>query len=115
MKRVPSKKNATSSATSRATTSLKLPRDLKQRIIRLLKDQPTSAHAFMVQAIEEKTNASERRVEFVREALLAKQQTLEGAPLYEADDVFAHLRAQANGEPAKGTRDAPPKGKKWRG
>lgn len=47
-----------------STTTIRLPEDLKKRIAQAAESAGTSAHAFIVRAIEESVEAAERRREF---------------------------------------------------
>jgi len=47
-----------------STTSIRLPRDLKERVARAAERTGTSAHSFILEAIAEKAEQEERRGEF---------------------------------------------------
>lgn len=47
-----------------STTTIRLPQDLKARVVAAAKRTGTTAHSFIVQAIAEKTDEEERRSEF---------------------------------------------------
>ncbi len=92
-----------------ATTSLKLPDDLKQRAIEAAEQQGISPHAFMVSAIEQAALAAEQRSRFVAEALAAEQEAVDSGLGYAAEDVHAYLDARLAGQsPARPLR------KPWR-
>lgn len=92
-----------------ATTSLKLPDDVKHRAAAAAKRRGVSPHAFMVEAIRAAAAAAERRAEFVAEAVSARKAMQESGTGYPAADVHAYVRARARGEPAP-----KPKAKPWR-
>lgn len=93
-----------------ATTSLKLPDELKARAALAAKTRGVSAHAFMLDAIRELTTATEQRARFVADAQAARQQALTSGMGYAADDVHRYLRDKVAGRPAQ-----TPKAKAWRG
>jgi predicted transcriptional regulator len=93
-----------------ATTSLKLPDDLKQRAVGAAQKQGMSPHAFMVQAIEQAASAAELRAEFFADALAAKEQMLVSGKGFEAQDVHGYLKARIEGKSV-----SKPKAKSWRG
>ena len=74
-----------------ATTSLKLPDDLKQR------------------AIEQAASAAELRQRFINDALAARDQMLKTGEAYDADDVRAYIQARIAGQ-----NPQRPVLKKWR-
>jgi predicted transcriptional regulator len=78
-----------------ATTTLKLPEDLKARINRLARETGRSAHSLMVEALEREVSREERLRAFVREALDADAAIEAGAEVYGADDVHAWLERLA--------------------
>jgi predicted transcriptional regulator len=81
-----------------STTTLRLPEAVRGRIDRLAAAAGKSAHALMVETLEEATAAMERRLAFEIEAaerLAAYRRTGEHHTL---DDVRTHLLARARGE-----------------
>lgn len=92
-----------------ATTSLKLPEDLKKRIASLAKSRDKTQHAFMVEAIQNQVAQSEQRQALVKEALKARRDVHTSGLAYRMEDVHAEIRAMAAGR-------KPPKVKpvKWR-
>lgn len=92
-----------------ATTSLKLPDELKQRAIAAAEQQGVSPHAFMVSAIEQAARAAEQRRSFISEALAAEQEALESGLAYDAGEVHQYLRARLHDNSA-----TPPTAKPWR-
>lgn len=93
-----------------STTSLKLPDSLRQRVLACAKDQGTSPHAFMVEAIEQAATLAEQRNAFIAEAQASLAQARETGEGYDAEEVHAYLKARLAGE------DVPrPKAGKWRG
>ena len=48
-----------------STTTIRLPKDLKERIARAAERAGTTAHGFILQAIAEKTDIEERRTDFL--------------------------------------------------
>jgi len=92
-----------------ATTSLKLPDELKRRAIEAAQQQGISPHAFMVAAIEHAASAAEQRARLMAAAKTARYETLEDGEGYTADDVHAYFKARAAGAHA-----AKPKPSSWR-
>ena len=78
-----------------ATTTLKLPEDLKARINRLARETGRSAHSLMVEALEREVSREERLRAFVREAMDADAAIEAGAEVYGAEDVHAWLERLA--------------------
>lgn len=74
------------------TTTLKLPDELKARIAVAAEQTGKTPHAFMVEALRMQTELAERRREFVQSALLAEQEVAQYGLVYDADEVFSHMR-----------------------
>ncbi|NBC49448.1 MAG: hypothetical protein GVY22_16040 [Gammaproteobacteria bacterium] len=92
-----------------ATTSLKLPNELKQRAVVAAQQQDISPHAFMVAAIAQAVATAEQRATFIAAAKSARCETLADGAGFAADDVHAYFRARAGGEEA-----AKPEPVSWR-
>lgn len=82
------------------TTTLKLPEDLKSRVIELAADAGQSPHAFMVDAIEQHTQLAERRRDFVDAALVGEQEVTRYGLVHDGDEVLAYLKARLEGRKA---------------
>lgn len=82
-------------------TTVKLPPRLKKRIAPLAKAAGKSAHAWMVDTIASQVEREELRQSFVAEAVESLAAVAEGAPVYDADEVFAYARAKVAGRKAK--------------
>ena len=93
-----------------ATTTLKLPVELKERVASVIEGTGKSAHAFMVEAIEEQTRRAELRKDFVADALKARKHALQTGKAYTLEDVKRYYAARAAGKPARR-----PRLKRWRG
>jgi predicted transcriptional regulator len=91
-----------------ATTSLKLPDDLKKRAVNAAQELGVSPHAFMVFAIEQAAQAAEQRLRFIAEAKLSREEMLEAGQGLDADEVHAYLQAKA-----AGSKVARPKKRSW--
>ncbi len=80
--------------------SLRIPEEIKRRVEKLAEARDTTAHAFMVGAIEERLLAEEARAEYHAEAtarLSHMKKTAKGIP---AAEVFDYLRERVQGKPA---------------
>lgn len=80
-----------------ATTSLKLPDSLKERIVKLAADTGKTAHAFMVEAIAEQTERIEEDRAFMTRAIASKKHFDETGIGYPADEVHAYIREKLKG------------------
>ncbi len=80
-----------------ATTSLKLPAELKARIASAAEISGKTPHAFMVEALTAQADLFERREDFVASARLAEQEVAEYGLVNDADEVFAYLRDKLAG------------------
>ncbi len=84
-----------------ATTTLKLPDDLKARIAIVAEQTGKTPHAFMVEALRMQTELAERRREFIQSALLSEQEVAQYGLVYDADEVFSYLRDRLAGRPTQ--------------
>ena len=92
-----------------ATTSLKLPEDIKQLAVAAAKQQGVTPHAFMVEAIRAAATNAERRAQFVADALASRTEAVKSGKGYAAEEVHAYLQARVQGKPAP-----KPRAKAWR-
>lgn len=83
------------------TTSLKLSAELKTRIAVAAEASGKTPHAFMLDALAASATLAERRREFVASALAAEQEVAEYGLVYDADEVFAYMRAKLSGKTAE--------------
>ena len=90
-------------------TTLKLPDELKKRVAALVKGTGKSAHAFMVDAIEQQTSLAERRNAFVTDAKRAQEEMNRAGKGYPAEEVHAYMNARSEGKKA-----SRPRAKRWR-
>jgi predicted transcriptional regulator len=93
----------------KSSTTLKLPRELKNRIAKIAKKTRRTPHAFMVEALQRETEREEKFAAFVHEAREADRAIDAGADVYDAADVHAWLERLAQGG------KKPPRPKPWRG
>lgn len=92
-----------------STTSLKLPKDVKERAVAAAKEQGVSPHAFMVDAIRVAAAAAEKRAAFVSDAVASRAEIRKSGKGYSAAEVHAYIETRARG------REVPkPKAKSWR-
>ncbi len=84
-----------------ASTTLKLPDQLKERIASAAAASGKTAHAWMVEAIEAQASLAERRRAFVASALKAEQEVAQYGLVYDADEVFSYITAKAEGKKSK--------------
>ncbi len=89
-------------------TSIKLPDELKDRVVVAAADSGKSVHAFMLEAIERQTSLAEQRKHFVAEAVAAYETTRSTGRAYSADDVHRYMQAMVAGRRARR-----PKTKTW--
>ena len=93
-----------------SATSIKLPPELKRRVARLVRGTDQSAHAFMLEAIEQQTALAERRKGFVADAFASRKVALASGEAYLLEDVRRHYAARATGGRGRKLR-----AKRWRG
>ena len=91
-----------------ASTTLKLPVTLKQRIVPLAKSAGKTPHAWMVEVLEVHAALAEKRSAFVADALAAEAEVESTAKAYRAEDVHRYIRARAAGKPARRPKPVKP-------
>jgi len=89
--------------------TLKLPPELKERVASVVKGTDKSAHAFMVEAIEQQTTLAEKRKEFVAQALARSREFERTGKAYALEDVRKYFAARIAGKRAR-----KPRLKRWR-
>lgn len=77
-----------------ATTTLKLPEDLKARITPLAAAAGKSPHAWMVDAIRAQIALSDMKASFLGDGRQSAADIDSGGSLYAMEDVAAYLRAR---------------------
>jgi hypothetical protein len=92
-----------------ATTSLKLPDEVKLLATAAAKERGVTPHAFMVEAIRAAATAAKMRAEFVAAAVAARNEAKASGKGFAAADVHAYVRDRARGQ-----RASKPKAKSWR-
>jgi predicted transcriptional regulator len=80
------------------TLSVKLTDAVKSRIDRLAAAKGTTAHAFMVDAIESQLDNEEKHEAFIRSALEARDEALASGMVYDGPEVIEYWRARMRGE-----------------
>lgn len=90
-------------------TSLKLPAALKARIDGIAKATGTTAHAFMLEALEREADRAERYEAFLEDALTSERALERTGVHYAATDVFRYMEARAAGK-----RVRRPRARTWR-
>jgi predicted transcriptional regulator len=91
-----------------ATTTLKLPDDLKKRIAPLAESAGKTPHAWMVEALETHAGLAEKRKAFIADVVAAEKEVRKTGLVYRAEDVHRYIRARS-----KGKKPARPKPVKW--
>lgn len=84
-----------------ATTTLKLPEELKVRIASAAQATGKSAHAFMIEALEAQAHLAEMRQSFINDAIASAAEVDAGGALYAMEDVQEYILARTAGKPAK--------------
>jgi predicted transcriptional regulator len=82
---------------SHVAVSLRVPDDLKQRIAELAREQETTPHAFMLEAIREKLASEEARRAFHAEASRRLARMKKSGAAIPADEVFAYFQERGTG------------------
>lgn len=84
-----------------ATTTLKLPEELKVRIASAAQATGKSAHAFMIEALEAQAHLAEMRQSFINDAIASAAEVDAGGALYAMEDVQEYILTRTAGKPAK--------------
>lgn len=89
-----------------ATTTLKLPEELKARIAPLADSTSKTPHAWMIEALEAQARLAEMRQSFIGDALSSAAEVDAGGALYAMQDVHEYIIRKAAGKPAKRPKPA---------
>jgi predicted transcriptional regulator len=81
-------------------TTIKLSPDLRERVAAVARREGTTAHAFLVRAVEHQTTLAEKRLSFVADALAAEAEALRTGKGFAAEEVHAYLKARLDGKKA---------------
>jgi len=84
-----------------STTTIRLPEELKTRIARAAKRAGTTAHNFILNAVEEKTTQEERRSEFHDVADQRHADTVANGKAVPWLEMRRFLEDRLSGKPAK--------------
>ena len=84
-----------------ATTTLKLPEELKARIAPLADSSSKTPHAWMIEALERRPELAEMRQSFIGDALASAAQVDAGGALYAMQDVHEYIISKASGQSRK--------------
>lgn len=83
------------------TTTIRIPEDLKTRVASAAKQAGTTAHAFILEAIAEKTAREERRTEFDAEAEARYARVVASGKTIPWKEMRHYLEARIAGKAAK--------------
>ena len=83
------------------TTTLKLPEELKVRILSAAQAAGRTPHAFMIEALETQARLAELRQSFIEDAISSAVEVDEGGAFYAMEDVQAYILARTSGKAAK--------------
>ena len=92
-----------------STTSLKLPEELKTRAIAAARLRGVTPHAFMVEAIRQTAEATEKRARLVADAVATRGRARKTHKGYAPEDVREYVMARIAGK-----KPRKPKMKSWR-
>lgn len=84
-----------------ATTTLKLPEELKARIVSAAQASGRTPHAFMIEALEAQARLAEMRQSFINDAIASAAGVDAGGALYAMENVQAYILARTSGKTAK--------------
>lgn len=84
-----------------STTTIRLPDELKARVADAAKQAGTTVHGFMLEAIAEKTDETERRAEFYAEAERRYAEFLKTGEIIPWDEMRRYLEDRLAGKSAK--------------
>ncbi|MEO8331504.1 MAG: hypothetical protein ABI479_03660 [Gallionella sp.] len=89
-----------------ATTTLKLPEELKTRIAPLADSAAKTPHAWMIEALEAQARLAETRLSFINAALTSAAEVDAGGALYAMQDVHEYIIKKAAGKTARRPKPA---------
>jgi predicted transcriptional regulator len=89
-----------------ASTTLKLPERLKQRIALLVRSSGKTPHAWMVEALETHAALAEKRRIFVADALAAEKEVERTGRAYPTGEVHRYLHVRVAGRKTKRPKPA---------
>jgi predicted transcriptional regulator len=89
-----------------ATTTLKLPEELKARIAPLADSSSKTPHAWMIEALEAQARLAEMRQSFIGDALASAAEVDAGGALFAMQDVHEYIINKAAGKAAKRPKPA---------
>lgn len=84
-----------------ATTTLKLPEELKARIATAAQASGKAPHAFMIEALETQARLAEMRQSFMDDAIASAAEVDASGALYAMEDVQAYILARTSGKTAQ--------------
>lgn len=84
-----------------ATTTIRLPPELRARVALLAKQTGRSAHSLIVEAIERHAGYEEQMRSLVKEALASDAEIERTGEVYRAEDVHAWMNRLARGTSAR--------------
>ena len=87
---------------STEATSLRIPGELKARIVKLAERSGESVHAFMLRSLEDRVRAAEQFAAFVEDARRADEAMIASGTGYLASDVHAYMNARLAGKAPRG-------------
>lgn len=84
-----------------STTTLKLPGELKARIVEAAKASGKSPHAFMIEALNNHVRLAEMRRSFINDAVASAAEVNASGKAYTMEDIQAYILALTAGKAAK--------------
>jgi len=88
---------------------LKLPDDLKRRIIRLAASAGVTTHAYMIDALAREAERAELRARLATEPAESERETLASGKAHSLETAFTYLEARIAGK-----RSRQPRARAWR-
>ncbi len=85
---------------STATTTIRIPEKIKARVAKLAKSSGTTAHAFILEAITQKTEMAERYAAFLKLAAERRAEIRATGLVIDWEDLKPYLEAKAAGKDA---------------
>jgi len=92
-----------------SATSLKLPEDLKRRIVRLAATARKSPQAFMIGTLAREVERAELREQFATDAAQSEKEVMASGKAFGLAETFDYLAARVAGKKARR-----PRARSWR-